>query len=541
MSLNIVISNNNMLEQLKTHLVNHAIMLGEYSPGKSSRIMYDFREALLTGGYLKFVGECLWNKIKKYNPTIIYGVGFGAANLLLATQIAAEADNSVLKTLMIRDSRKERNRRRLIEGPRPNFKERAVYIDDLMNSGSTIKKAKSALIQENIILETVAVAVLCDFWTFTGSRRLEATGTPVERLFTRHDFGDTRKDPENSPVTDGVLWRNMSHNQWDLGYLNAAPTIHNDRVYFANDRHQVFAHDIETGRLLWEYQGHRPSQEKGIGSKLVIVDEFLYFTSYDGTICKINSVTGKIEWKKYLDMFLHSTPYIDILRQQIYVATEGGIGNRRGDIVCLDLNTASTKWIFPTEHVVPCSPNLINDMVICGSNDKNLYSLDPVSGELLWALYNIGEVKGQPVLLESTIIVTVETGKIYGIDFNGRILWKRSCGTTSRHQFLQVHNVHNLVYVCNSDGMVVAYNAQGEQIWIRRLRANCYWNIRLYKDELIVVTVNGDINLLDPATGSKLGYEKLGYKVNCPCDFNEKYIAVNSAVKGFFVYRKKND
>lgn len=530
-----------MLDSLKHHLINHAITLGEYAPSKSSRIMYDFREALLTGGYLKFVGECFWNKIKKYNPTVIYGAGFGAANLLLATQIAAEADGVLLKTLIVRDTRKERNRRRLVEGPRPEFKERAVFIDDLMNTGSAIKKSQKSLVEESIILDTVAIAILCDFWTFKGTRKLEVTGTPVERIFTRHDFGDTRTDPANSPVTGVILWRNLSHNQWDLGYLNAAPTIHRDKVYFANDRHQVFAHDIETGDLLWEYQGQHPSQEKGIGSKLIVVNGYLYFTSYDGNICKVDAVTGLIQWKKYLDMYLHSTPYIDTDRQQIYVATEGGIKNRRGDIVCIDLNTATTKWIFPTNHVVPCSPNLINNMVICGSNDRHLYSLDPDSGELIWALYNIGEVKGQASCLEDVIIVTVETGKIYGISFDGKILWKRSCGRSSSHQFLQVHQTYKLVYVCNSDGMVAAYNSQGHQVWICRLRDNCYWNIRLFKDELIVITVNGDINLLDPATGHKLGYEKLNYKVNGPCDFNDTYIAINSAVKGFFVYRKKND
>jgi outer membrane protein assembly factor BamB len=144
-------------------------------------------------------------------------------------------------------------------------------------------------------------------------------------------------------------------------------------------------------------------------------------------------------------MYLHSTPFIDNERQQIYVATEGGIANRRGDIVCLDINTATTKWVFPTKHVVPCSPTLINNMVICGSNDGNLYSLDPNTGELIWVLYNIGEVKGQAAQLDQVIIVTVQSGKIYGIDYNGKILWKRSCGTASHHQFLQVHYVHRLV------------------------------------------------------------------------------------------------
>ena len=532
-------SNNVTLEGLKHHLINHALILGEYAPGKSIHLIYDLRQPMLAGGYLKCVGECLWNKIKKYNPTVIYGSGFGALPLLSSVQIAAESEGVTLTSLVIRDVRKQRNRFRLVEGLRPEYKERAVFIDDVMNRGETFQKSKQSLLEEGIIVETVAVAVLIDFWKFVGSRQLEATGFPVERIFTRHDLGDTRIDPKNSPATESLVWRNLASNQWDNGWINSAPTIWQDKVYFANDRHQVFGHNLSTGELLWEYQGERPLQDKGITSKLQVVDGFLYFTSYDGTICKLNAVTGEIKWKKYIDVFLHSTPCIDTDRQQIYIGTEGGLIHRRGDILCIDLNTATTKWIFPTKHVVPASPALINDMVICGSNDGNLYSLDPVTGEANWIVYNVGEVKGKPAQLDNIIVVTVESGKIYGIDFDGKILWKRSCGVMSRHQFLQVHDKSKLVFVGTSGGLVVAYNPQGVQVWIRRLRADCFWNLTLYKDHLIVITIKGDINVLDPVTGQKIKFERLNYKVCCPCDFNDDYIVINSATKGLLVYRKQ--
>jgi len=527
-----------MLDQLKKHLINHGMILGEYSPGRRAPILYDFREPLLYGGYLKFVGECFWNKIKKYNPTVIYGPGYGSVNLLLATQIAAEVDGVSLKTLVVRDERKERNRRRLVEGPRPEYKERAVFIDDLMNHGTSLRKAQRSLIEENIFVDTVAVAILYDLWRFNGSRRLEAMGMNIERIFTRHELGDTRIDPKDSPVVEKLLWRNLASNQWDNNWINAAPVIWNNKVYFANDRHQVFAHEIKTGKILWMYQGPKPLQDKGIGSKLQVVDGFLYFTSYDGTVCKIEATSGQIMWKKHIDMYLHCTPYVDIERQQVYIGTEGGLKNRRGDIVCIDLNTASTKWIFPTKHVVPCSPALINNMVVCGSNDENLYALDPSTGELIWALYKIGEVKGRAAQLGNIIVVTTETGKIYGIDFNGVMLWQRTCGILSKHQFLEVHKEYGLVYIINSDGIVVAFNEQGDKVWLRRTRKDGHWNLRLYENQLIAITVDGDINLIDALTGEKISYEKLRYTVHSPCDFNEEYVVINSATNGFYVYRK---
>lgn len=533
--------NSDAWNRVKKELINRALVLGEYAPGRFGRIMIDTRDALLSGGVLTDVGQLMWASIKKYNPTVIYGSGYGAINILLSTKIAAEQEGIVLKTLLVRESRKNRNRHRIVEGPRPNYMERAVFIDDLVTTGSTYRKTQHSLSEENIFVNTVAIGVLYDMWTFRGTRRFEAQGMPVERLFTRHDVGDTRIEPKNKPVTGELIWRHLAHNQWRKNFINPRPTISGDLVFFANDQYQVFCHNIHNGDIMWEYQGDKPTREKGIGSLLVVSEQHLYFSSYDGTICKISIDNGKIVWKKYLDLYLHSTPYIDLKRKQIYIATEGGIANQRGDIVCLDLETATTKWIFKTKHVVPCSPNLINNMVICGSNDANLYSLDPETGELLWMIENIGEVKGCVNYIDDIIVVSIQAGKLFGIDYNGRILWERTCGEKTPHQFLEVHRSYGLVYVVNTSGMAAAYDKFGNQIWIRKMRNSCFWNCRLYKDQLLVVTVDGQFNLLDASTGERIRYNRSGIPINCPVDFNDNFIAVHSVSQGFFVFRKLND
>jgi outer membrane protein assembly factor BamB/orotate phosphoribosyltransferase len=527
--------------ELKSHLVSRAVILGEHSPAKSGRIMYDTREALLTGGHLHIVGELMWEKIQKYNPTIIYGNGVGSTILLVAVQIAAELAGTKLKTLIVRDSRKRTNRFRFVEGPHPSSEERAVFIDDLMNSGTTLTKTMNGLEDEGIILNTVAVCLLIDFWTFRGSRRMEVKGIPVESVFTRHDLGDTREDSDNPPVIKNLLWRNLSSNQWNNNWYNTEPLIVGNLVYFGNDKHEVYCHNLSTGSIVWNFKGPKPLTDKGLGVKLVENKGSLYFTSYDGSIYRLNSITGELIWKKHLDMFIHSVPFIDNERNQLYVATEGGIKNHRGDIVCLAMDNATTKWMYPTTEVNPASPRLIYDMVICGSNDKNLYSLNPDTGKLNWIVENIGELKGQVNYIDEIIVVTNQEGKIYGISLTGEILWCKPCGTKTPHQYLQVHRALGLVYVINQDGMVAAFDKLGTKIWIRRLRGPGAWNIKLVDDELITVTTKGHIDLICPETGVKLRSEKLGYEVYCPCDFNDKYIAVNSATNGFYVYGRNYD
>lgn len=528
------------LDEIKAHLINRGLIFGEFAPGKRAKMMVDTREALLDGGFLSSVGVHLWDKIKKYNPEVLVGTGYGAINVMLAIQIAAEQDGVNLKTLVNRETRKTRNRERLVEGPRPTAGSRAVYVDDLINSGTTIEKTKNALAEEFIIVEIVAVAVIFDFWKFNGSRRLEARGLPVERLFRRHDVGDTREDSDNPPLTTGVAWRHLAHNQWWNDWGKTAPKIAGELAYFGNDRHQLYCHDLHTGEIVWSYEGGKPLQPKGLAAAIEVADGYVYIGSYDGTLVKLDALTGEIAWKKHIDMFIHSVPCIDLARKQLYIGTEGGIQNGRGDIVCLDLDTGMRKWAHPTKQVIPAAPNLIFDMVICGSNDANVYALDPDTGQSIWTLEQLGEVKGKINYIDDVIIISNQTGKLFGVDRQGKILWTRNSGTSTHHQYLPVHRKLGLVYIINSDGMVLAYNKHGDQIWARRLRAGGLWNITLHGDELITVTVQGHLDCIDPATGIKLASEALGTRVRCPCDFDKNYIAVHTLPKGFIVYRRNN-
>lgn len=528
-------------ELLTKHIIDQGMILGEHSPNRFARIMYDTREALLASGlYLTYAAELMWQKIQKYQPTYLVGSGMAAFNLMIAIKNIAEINGHNLNVLINRGQRKTTNRMRLIEGPRPSRQERAIYIDDIMNTGDTWSSTQTALLEEGIVIPIIGICVLIDFWNFKGTRRFEVLGMPVERVFYRHDFGDTRQDPKNRPLIEGVVWRNLAHNQW-VDYIKAPPCIFNNMVYYANDRHEVYCHDLNSGEILWHYTGNNPAQLKGTGCVPQVVNGILYITSYDGSLTALHADTGKVKWKKHLDMFMHGTPWIDEARQQIYAGTEGGLSNQRGDIVCLDLETARTKWVFPTHHVVPCSPMLVGNNVICGSNDGHLYSINAETGKMVFSI-DIGEVKGRVNVIDNIIVACSEDGKIRGISQEGSILWVKNCGRNSHHQFLPVHKPSGLVIVGNSHGIIVAFDKNGKKIWLRNLRDDIAWNITLKNDELIVITKNGGhLYQLDPVTGNKLKYQKLNYIVKAPCDFNSDYIAVNSTLKGLYLYRRKND
>lgn len=521
--------------RVKEHLINYSIIFGDLVAKKKWIWIFDSREALQRSGILIDVGQLTWDAIKKYNPEVIYGQGFGAAQILASTQIAAEKEGYQILTLLARDVRKNRNRQRIVEGPRPSTNNlRAVYIDDAINSGDTYKKTLTALKEDNIQVNTVACVCLFDFWEWKGTRRLELLGTPVERLFYRHDLGITRIDPKDKPVVGDIVWRNLAHNQWYQWY-KSPPVIFEDMVYWANDKHEVFAQKLETGEIIWQWQGKKFLQDKGISAELQIYKDNLYVSSYDGILYCFNRFNGNPIFSHKLDMFLHSTPTISDEKQELYIATEGGIQNKRGDIVAIDVMSGKLKWRVPTQDVVPASPYIYKNQIICGSNDGYLYSI--TDGVLNWKI-NTGVIKGRVNSINSTIIAATENGRLLGIDETGKILWTRTTGTSTRHQFVAIHEKHELAYIVNEDGYALAYDSLGNQKWIRRLRGVCGWSLKLHGDEILVVSEIGYTVILDAGTGEKKQMTMLNMDVTCPADFNKDYVVVHTLRRGLYTFRR---
>lgn len=521
------------IEQLRQHFLDRGIIFGDTVQNTRYGFFIDSRQALQDSGCLGIAGRLLWKAICHYQPEVIVGKGLGAINLLVAVQIAAEAEGFHLQTLIVRDERKKRNRQRLVEGPRPRKYARAIFIDDVINYGNTFQKCRQKLYEEEIFLDIIALAVLYDFWRPSGSRRLELLGLPVHRIFTRHDLGLTRIDPKKRPVEESLLWRNLAYNQWPYWY-KSPPTICNSKVFWANDRHEVYCHDIESGALIWMWQGPLPKREKGIVSQIQYHQNKIYFGSYDGSSYCLDADTGVLVWANRLDLFIHSTPWINSKDGEIYISTERGTDYKKGDIVCQDLNTGETKWRFPTRNVVPASPLEFKGQVICGSNDGYLYSIS--NGKLNWSIY-LGVIKGRPAIMGDKIIVVSEDGKIIAVSLDGQVLWHRTCGISSLHQFPQVYK-EKLVYVINQEGYVIAYSDKGQQIWIRQVRGQGLYNIILRDNEIFVITENGYAVFLDAETGLKISQTFFNMKIRCPADFNKDFLVIHSLKQGLFSYKR---
>ncbi|MGB2989641.1 MAG: PQQ-binding-like beta-propeller repeat protein, partial [Candidatus Zixiibacteriota bacterium] len=70
-------------------------------------------------------------------------------------------------------------------------------------------------------------------------------------------------------------------------------------------------------------------------------------------------------------------------------------------------------WKFETEGLVRSSPIAVDDKLIFGSYDGNLYVLNRFSGRPFWSYQTKGMISSSPAYFDGKIYITSEDGFLY--------------------------------------------------------------------------------------------------------------------------------
>lgn len=490
--------------RIHSAILQHSIKL---NAGRGGYI-FDNRDLFLRGELRPVLFDAalkLWDRISYLNPDVLITKGLGGIPLALAM-----ASFSHVNVLIVREARKVDGLRRLVEGPAPDALPagtRAVFIDDILNTGATYREAIEAVETEGYQLNVVGVATLIDFWA--GSRALRITGTPVEALYKRHDFGITRTDAEVS-LKLKIAWH-VPHLNNDVGLdIKSWPRIGYGDLFVGSDDGNFHCFDTFYGTRLWTHYSERP-QRKGNVCVPAFFNSHVIISSYDGTVRALDRRTGEPAWQTKVDRNLHSSPkvYLDT----VYVGTEydkhgGGTPrewNGRGDIVALNANTGEEKWRTHTDGMVPCTPfyDFQSHQVICASNDFHVYVLNPDNGQVLQKIPTRGEVKGLPIVMSGARLFTLSVQGWLQCFWlaDGELLWERDLGG-SIHAWPITYKSY--IYVVTNKGMGVCFDYTGTVRWMVRLRGPVGWGFSWLAGRLAALTTSGHLVTIDPETGIRL-------------------------------------
>jgi outer membrane protein assembly factor BamB len=130
-------------------------------------------------------------------------------------------------------------------------------------------------------------------------------------------------------------------------------------------------------------------------------------------------------------------------------------------------------WKFTTGGSVVSSPTVVNGVVYVGSQDKNVYAIGALSGDLIWKYATGGSIEDSPAVGNGMVYVESDNGYVYCLNANtGSLNWKAFIDSdlpfTYANLVLTSSPVvsNGMVYIGSLDGYLYALNAKtGALVW----------------------------------------------------------------------------
>jgi len=283
--------------------------------------------------------------------------------------------------------------------------------------------------------------------------------------------------------------------------IYGTPAASADLVYVSGYNGKIYALNPDSGALRWIYP--REGYLQPIVGGIAIGQNKVYFASSDGKVYALDAATGDHEWEFQTGGKIWSTPVID--GNTLYV------GSFDKKLYALSAADGSKKWEFTTEGGIASNPVIADDTVYVGSFDRHLYALNAADGSMKWQskfeagnwfwakpvaynntiyaasldhkLYILdaktgGKIKefdmgspisSSPVLVESSVIVASQEGKVYAVD-------------TGSNQIKQLVDLKEKVYapLSTSDGVVYIHTQKHETLYALNPQTGAIiWNLTL--------------------------------------------------------------
>jgi outer membrane protein assembly factor BamB len=142
---------------------------------------------------------------------------------------------------------------------------------------------------------------------------------------------------------------------------------------------------------------------------------------------------------------IHSSPAV--VDGKVY------IGSEDKNVYCIDAISGTLVWNYTTGDLVDSSPAVTDGKVYIGSNDHLVYCLDASTGEQLWNYTTGDAVLSSPTVSEGKVYIGSYDGYLYSLDaITGAQIWNYSTGDAVTSS----HCADGKVYIASRYGNVTA-------------------------------------------------------------------------------------
>lgn len=477
--------------------------------------LIDMRRILTDATLLDLVAEAFWDLFADKRPFQVGGMEVAAIPLVAAILMKSVARGTPVNGFIIRKERKTYGAGNIIEGVLTD--DPIIIVDDVLNSGSSLEKARVVLELEK--RKIARVFVLIDYHGARGTVWRTTHMIPVTGLFDLSEFGLSLKGNDPPPLKP--LFRQV----WDFAAPDpnffhripkSFPTTDGKHVYFGSDCGNFWCLDARTGAEIWKFKVWSPGH-KNIFSSPNLFDGSVFFGGYDGNVYRLDAETGAEVWRFTGADWVGSSPALapdlGLLFIGLQFATEGS----RGSIIALDLRDGTPVWERRTKRYTQSSPIYWPErqLVTCGSNDDELFLFDAATGNMRWRFQTRGEgakgsIRHAPAFdfKRGHIITGCADGYIYIIDVDsGKELWSVKTANTIYTVPLVVGDK---AYIGSTDKYLYVLDLERKTLF-KKLHAasKIFGPPRLIEGRVYFGACNGVIYEIEPITSEIVGTHQL--------------------------------
>jgi outer membrane protein assembly factor BamB len=218
----------------------------------------------------------------------------------------------------------------------------------------------------------------------------------------------------NTPAEKWIFTE--ADSSWVAGAL-----IYDDKVFAPNSDGTLYVLDlqdglstktalkeIELGGTLWS----QPSTDGNL----------VYVTSVDHHLHAIDPETYELAWPSIdLGGAAPGTPLI---------GPDGNvyIGSFASEVVKVDPATGKNTLVTSARGWVWGGPVTDGEKIYFGDLEGNLFAIEAATGSQLWSIQPDGPIVGSSLILAENLVFVTESGSVYTVDPEGKIVWQREVG-----------------------------------------------------------------------------------------------------------------
>ncbi len=239
-------------------------------------------------------------------------------------------------------------------------------------------------------------------------------------------------------------------------YWVAAPLVLENKLFAVNADGNLYIIDlqdersskeatvVELGGRLWS----RPTTD----------GERVYITSLDHSVAAVDASTYEVVWHEDVG---GAVPGSAVLSGDgsLYV------GSLESKLEKFDSATGNHETVLEAENWVWSTPGIDGDTLYFSDVDGNFYSYNTSTGSPNWnSIQPDGPVTASPLVREEYVLLATESGSVFAIDRDGKVMWSEEVGGKIYTTPIAVGEL-TIVAPLETDFYLVALDSNGRQVW----------------------------------------------------------------------------